>query len=372
MSVLSDLLSGCACDTEKLNKYIEFTDDEKKELDDIIKRYPVRVTPYYLGLINKEDKNDPIRKLCIPERLEYSEGGLEDTSGEQINTVIRGMQHKYRQTVLVLTTNNCAAYCRHCFRKRMVGSRPDEVAESLSDMAAYVREHPEINNVLLSGGDAFVNENELIRDYLEAFSGIENVRLIRFGTRVPVVLPQRIYEDEELLKILRKYSSKVQLAVITQFDHPREVTDEARRAVHALMECGVYVRNQTVLLKGVNDDPEVMAELANGIVSIGVQPYYIFQCRPVLGVKNQFQVPFNRGEEILKKAKTMMNGQARSYRYVLSHPTGKIEVIGRDGEEMLFKYHEAKADADQGRLFKLKLPDDKCWLSMDDVAYSGK
>ncbi len=367
MSKLSQLLGECICDIEGLDGYLTLSAEKKAELNEIIKRYPIRITPYYLGLIDKKDPNDPIKKLCIPEYSEHLKDGQEDTSGEAGNTVIKGMQHKYRQTVLILSTNNCATYCRHCFRKRMVGYCVDEVAENLDKMADYVRQHTEINNILMSGGDAFANENDIIKRYLETFSPLDNISLIRFGTRVPVVMPQRIYDDEELLSILKSYDGKIQLAVVTQFNHPSEITAEAKKAVSALIDCGIYVRNQAVLLKGVNDDPVIMAQLMNSLVAAGVIPYYIFQCRPVLGVKNQFQVPLKRGEEIIRKAKNMMNGQARSYRYVLSHPTGKIEIIGPDKEGMIFKYHEAKEDADQGRIFKLKLEDEKCWLDTEDI-----
>ncbi len=367
LSKLSDLLNECICSIDGLKDYISLTDESKAELEDIIKRYPIRITPYYLSLIDRNDPNDPVRKLCIPEYSEHLKDGLEDTSDEAGNTVVKGMQHKYKQTVLILSTNNCATYCRHCFRKRMVGYCADEVAENLDKMSEYVSSHKEINNILVSGGDAFANENHIIQKYLETFSAIDNISLIRFGSRVPVVMPQRIYDDDELLSLLRSYDGKTQLAVVTQFNHPKELTTEAKRAVRVLIDCGVYVRNQAVLLKGVNDDPKVMADLMNGLVSSGVIPYYVFQCRPVLGVKNQFQIPLMKGEEILRKAKNMMNGQARSYRYVLSHPTGKIEIIGPDSDGMIFKYHEAKEDKDQGRIFRLSLNSDKCWIDPEDL-----
>ncbi|MBR5376639.1 MAG: KamA family radical SAM protein [Lachnospiraceae bacterium] len=358
----------CICDVEGLAGYLDLSDNEKESISGIIKRYPLKVTPYYLGLIDRKDPDDPIRKLCIPDLPESTDDGEEDTSGEAQNTVVKGMQHKYLQTVLILSTNNCATYCRHCFRKRMVGYSGDEVADDLQKMAAYVASHKEINNVLVSGGDAFANENSVIRDYLETFSTLDNISLIRFGTRVPVVMPQRIYEDEELLSILAEYGNRTQIAVVTQFNHPREITDESRKAVRALIKCGAIVRNQTVLLKGVNDDPRILADLMNGVVSAGAVPYYIFQCRPVLGVKNHFQVPLTASAGIIKEARDLMNGQARGFRYVLSHPTGKIELIGMDGPEMLFRYHEAKDHEDQGRIFCIKPGPEKCWLDSGDLA----
>ena len=367
MSKFSDLQKNCICDADSLSKCLPVSDDEKAAIERIIKRYPLKVTPYYLGLIDRDDPDDPIKRLCIPDPMEDLDDGEEDTSGEASNTVVKGMQHKYSQTVLILSTNNCAGYCRHCFRKRMVGYCGDEVADNLEAMASYVASHNEINNVLISGGDAFANENGIIKDYLETFSSLKNIGLIRFGTRVPVVMPQRIYEDSEFLSILEEYGKKVQIAVVTQFEHPRELTSEAKKAIRSLIERGVYVRNQAVLLKGVNDDPKVLSDLMNGVVASGAIPYYIFQCRPVLGVKNHFQIPLFKAAGIIKEARSMMNGQARGFRYVLSHPTGKIEVIGPEGDDMIFKYHEAKSITDQGRIFRVRLDDDKCWLDMSDV-----
>lgn len=361
MSVLSDLLSECVCDANALGEVLKLSESERSKLELIIKTYPLRITPYYLSLIDKEDPDDPVRKLCIPQNTEYSEGGSKDTSGEISNTVVKGMQHKYKNTVLILSTGSCAVYCRHCFRKRMVGVESGEVADSIPDMVSYVRNHPEIDNILISGGDAFVNDNSRIREYLEAFTAIDSVRFIRFGTRVPVVMPKRIYEDPELVDMLRAYSQKKKILVVTQFNHPKEITNEACKAVDALNSAGIDLRNQTVLLKGVNDSAEIMAELMNRLVCINVTPYYVFQCRPVLGVKNQFQVPLLKGEEILRKTKGLLSGVAGSYRYVMSHPEGKIEIVGRLGDELVFKYHEAKDSADQGRIFTKKLTDE-CWL----------
>lgn len=357
------LLQDSIRDVEGLQKAIPMSAEESEQMARIIEKYPLCINPYYLGLINKDDTNDPIRKMCVPDIHEFSEGGQTDTSGEAQNTVIQGMQHKYRQTVLILSTNQCAMYCRHCFRKRMVGASSDEIAGQLPAMADYVRSHKEINNVLISGGDAFLNSNGTILNYLQYFSDIPTLDFIRFGTRIPVVLPQRIHEDDELLGMLEAFNAKKQIIIVTQFNHPRELTPEAIQAVHDLQNAGCLIRNQTVLLKGVNDDPEVLGNLMNRLVACGVIPYYIFQCRPVQGVKNQFQVPFVRGIDIVEDAKKLMNGQAKSVRFAMSHPTGKIEIMGKLGEdEMLFKYHQAKHAEDHGRVFIKKVSSDLCWL----------
>lgn len=357
------LLNQSVRSAKELKEFLGFTDEETAKLQEIADRYPVCINPYYLGLIDRKNPDDPIRKMAIPDLVEFSLGGAADTSGEGDNTVVQGMQHKYRQTVMILSTDQCAMYCRHCFRKRLVGLSSDEVSGHLDDMADYIRAHKEINNTLISGGDSFLNSNAVIERYLDCFSRIEHLDFIRFGTRIPVVLPQRITEDEELSDILERYCKKKQIIVVTQFNHPRELTEEARKAVETLRSVGCAVRNQTVLLKGVNDDPAVMAELMNRMVSFGVIPYYIFQCRPVAGVKNQFQVPFLQGVRIIDEARLFMNGQAKSARYALSHVTGKIEILGLDeAGKMIFKYHQAKYERDNARMFRMELEENQAWL----------
>lgn len=153
------LLSQSICSAEGVQQFLSLSDEDTEQMAKIIERYPVCANPYYLSLIDKNDPQDPIRKMCIPDIHEFSEGGQADTSGEAENTVIQGMQHKYRQTAMILSTNQCAMYCRHCFRKRMVGASSEEIASQLPAMADYIRSHKEINNVLISGGDAFMNNN---------------------------------------------------------------------------------------------------------------------------------------------------------------------------------------------------------------------
>lgn len=355
----------------QLSEILKLRDPEIQRMGEILRRYPMRITPYYLSLIDWEKgESDPIRRMCIPSVQETDMSGSFDTSGEGSNTVMRGLQHKYHETVLILSTSRCAMYCRHCFRKRLVGADKEAEAQGeIAAMAAYVSAHPEINNVLISGGDAFMNDNGVILEYLERFCVIDSLDFIRFGTRIPVVLPERIYEDEELLSMLSAYGKKKQLYVVTQFNHPREITEQSIRAVKELMAAGVVLRNQTVLLKGVNDDPAVLGELLRGLTSIGVLPYYIFQCRPVTGVKNQFQVPMLKGIDIVEQARNMQNGQGKTVRYCMSHPLGKIEFIGKLHEQrLLMKFHQAKSDADAGRIFTVDVGENDSWLP-EDIVY---
>lgn len=333
----------------------------------ILAQFPMSVPRYYLSLINWDDENDPIRKMCIPSVRETDLSGSFDTSGEASNTVVVGMQHKYHATALILSTNRCAMYCRHCFRKRLVGLSDAEIASHLDEMIAYIKEHKEISNVLVSGGDAFLNDNEVIEEYLSRLCEIDHLDMIRFGTRVPVSFPHRVTGDPDLIALLKKYNEKKQLFVITHFNHPNEITPESTAAVHAILSAGIPIRNQTVLLHGVNDDSEVLGTLLRRLIRIGVIPYYVFQCRPVSGVKNQFSVPFLRGIQVVEGAKRMQNGQGKSLRYALSHPTGKIEILGTaGGNRMLFKYHQAKYDKDAGRMFTMDLDENQTWLG-DDI-----
>lgn len=342
---------------------IRYNEEERLLLKQLIDTHPMSVSRYYLSLIDASDEEDPIRKMSIPSVKETELGGSFDTSGEADNTITAGLQHKYKQTGMILSTNQCAMYCRHCFRKRLVGLSSMEVSHHMDNIISYIKEHKEMNNVLISGGDSFLNSNDTIRKYLKELSELEHLDFIRFGTRVPVTFPMRIYQDQDLLKLLKEFNQKKRIYVITHFNHPKELTGEAMRAVHALIECGLGVKNQTVLLNGVNDNSEILAELVNRLTRWGIGPYYVFQCRPVSGVKNQFQVPLHRGYEIVEAAKAKMNGLGKSFRYVLSNTRGKIEVLGRaEDDRILFKFHEAKDSNNQGKIFALKIRENQCWI----------
>ncbi|MEG0283458.1 MAG: KamA family radical SAM protein [Erysipelotrichales bacterium] len=350
-----------------LKDKMKLSDDQVEKLDEILTHFPMSITKYYLDLCDFDDPNDPILKMAIPsiDETNITDGSF-DTSGEASNTIIQGMQHKYQETVMILSSNLCAMYCRHCFRKRLVGLDNDEIANNFNDMAKYVSEHKEISNVLISGGDSFVNSNERIKQMLDLFSEIDHLDFIRFGTRTPVVFPSRIYEDQELLDILSAYNKKKQIYVVTHFNHPKELTSESKRAIKALTDIGISIRNQTVLLKGVNDNPDVLAKLLKDLTINNITPYYIFQCRPVVGVINQFQVPLLDGYEIVQKAKNVQNGFGKNVRYGMSHVTGKIEIVGSIGNnELIFKYHEVKDLEDHGKVFKYKLEDKQAWLDDD-------
>jgi len=356
-------LKNSICSIEQLKKYIRLTPEEDRHLPLILEQHPMRVTRYYMSLINRDDPDDPIRKLAVPDVNELNLSGVYDTSGELENTKLIGLQHKYRQTALVLATNLCAMYCRHCFRKRMVGLQSQEVLKRFHEAARYISNHTEINNVLISGGDPFVLATRIIRDFLESLSGIPHLDFIRFGTRTPVTLPSRILKDDELIQLLDNYSTaERRLFVVTHFNHPNEITKQSKAAVDRLIHANVIVNNQTVLLRGVNDHPDTLATLQNRLTGIGVNPYYVFQCRPVRRVKHHFQVPLRRGYKIVEQAKTKLNGHSKRFKFCMAHRTGKIEILGIMEDEIFFKYHQAKNPENAGRFFKRQLNDWGGWL----------
>lgn len=347
----------------EIKDYLNLSDEEEKQMEVILERFPMSVPEYYLSLIDKNDPADPIRRMCIPSLTETDLSGDFDTSGEADNTVQAGLQHKYTQTALVLSTNCCAMYCRHCFRKRLVGVDDTETAKQFDSMMQYIAEHKELNNVLVSGGDSLMMPNHMIRKYLEALTAMDHLDLIRFGTRIPVVFPDRVLEDPELQDTFWEFADKKQIYIVTQFNHPREITAKAAEVIRIFRKMGFVVKNQTVLLKGVNDDPAVLGELLQKLTRVGIVPYYIFQCRPVRGVKNQFQVPLEKGVRIVDEAKNLQSGQGKCIRYCMSTPRGKIEVLGQlpDGK-MLFKFNQAKNSADAAKIIILDLEPGQCWL----------
>ncbi len=348
---------------EELQDILNLSPEEVGKIQDEIRRFPMSVTRYYLSLIDPDDPDDPIRKMAVPSGLADLTDGQMDTSGEQSNTVIQGLQHKYAETALILTTSQCAMFCRHCFRRRLVGKTSDEITVDIDGIADYIRSHPRINNVLLSGGDPFLLPTEQLALWLEKMTALTQLDFIRFGTRTPVTFPQRILSDQTLTELFEYYQDKKQIYVVTHFNHPREISEDSKAAVKKLQAAGIVIKNQTVLLRGINDDPEILGTLLQKLTSLGIIPHYIFQCRPVRGVKSLFQVPFTEGIEIVQKALSLQNGLGKSVDYTLSHVTGKIRILGKTAEgKMLFQYKQAKDPEQIGNIFSMRLGKEETWL----------
>jgi KamA family protein len=361
-----DELGNNVTTLEDLKEYIDLGAEEEKKLQEVIDIHPMSIPRYYLSLIDRKDPDDPIRKMAIPSENELDVEGSYDTSGEKDNTKLPGLQHKYKNTVLLLSANVCSMYCRHCFRKRMVGLTNDEVMGRFNEAYEYIAKHPEVNNVLISGGDSLILPTQVIAHFLEKLTRLPHLDYIRFGSRMVVTYPDRILKDDELLEVFQAYSKKDRrIYLSTQFNHPNEITEQSTEAVNRIINAGVIINNQTVLLRGVNDTPETLANLQKNLVRIGVNPYYVFQCRPVKRVKSHFQVPMAEGSRIVAEARGMLDGISKRFRYAMSHERGKIEILGILGKEMFFKHQQAKYPEDASRFFKRKLDESAGWL--DDL-----
>ena len=346
---------------EQLSKILTLKEDEK-EWRETGPSLSMLISDNVLSVMDKDDPDDPIRREFVPTKYENitSKESI-DPLREVEHSKTERLIHRYHNRAALLVTSRCYAYCRHCFRRRFTSNDDGKITkEELDEAAGYLREHTGIKEVLLTGGDMFTLSDEEIDRLLGVLKEAREDIIYRLCTRALFSAPERF--TPALMSIIKKHMHGAPFLLMCQFNHPREITDESVKSVRMLLTAGCSVFNQTVLLKGINDNPETLSALLNELVAIGVKPYYVFQCRPVEGVKNKFQVPLARGSEIVDKAKYMMSGPAKAFRYAMSHPTGKIEILGKSGDSMLFKYHQAKRDEDSGRIFTRPVNEYECWF----------
>ncbi len=304
---------------------IQFSDEERQELDKTVGRFPVSITPYYASLIDTDEiENDPIFKQSFPNRweLEMNPCELADPLAEDKDSPAPGITHRYPDRVLFLVSNTCSMYCRHCTRKRRVGDRdfiPDR--ETILEGIEYIQNHPEVRDVLLSGGDPLMLSDEYLDWILTELRAIEHVEIVRIGTRMPVVLPYRITDG--LTEMLKKHHP---LWINTHFNHPREITASSREALRKLADAGIPLGNQSVLLAGVNDCPRIIKALVHKLVENRVRPYYLYQCDLSEGLVH-FRTPVGKGIEIIESLIGHTTGFAVPT-YVIDAPGGggKIPV----------------------------------------------
>ena len=246
----------------RLDQVTQLSAEQRDRLGPVEARYVFRANDYYLDLIDWDDPEDPIRQLIIPRAEELSEWGTLDASNEESVTVARGVQHKYTDTVLLLCNEVCGAYCRYCFRKRLFMDDNDEVTNDITEGLRYIAGHPEVTNVLLTGGDPLLMSNRRLVEIFEALRAIPHVGIIRLGSKMPAFDPYRVLNDPDLLAAFRTYSTAEQrIYLMAHFDHPRELTDVAIRGIDACIRNGIICVNQCPLIKGVNDDPYILAEM---------------------------------------------------------------------------------------------------------------
>jgi lysine 2,3-aminomutase len=335
--------------TRDLARLLPMERSEFERLSELEEHYKLAIPPYYFDLIDPDDAQDPIRLQSVPRVEEAAEGALDDPLEEDQDAPVPGLTHRYPDRVLILTTPVCSMYCRFCTRKRvtMMPDGWDGPSHDELRMLDYVRQHPEIHDVILSGGDPLMLKLEKLRWFLTELKAIEHVGVVRIGTRVPVTLPQRLF-DSQLIDALAE-GEKVWIQ--THFNHPAELTAEAARACSALSRAGLPLNNHSVLLKGVNDSVETMRALMRGLLRMKVRPYYIFHCDPVVGTAH-FRTSLWKGIEIMEGLRGHVSGLAVPT-YVVDgmHGAGKIPlmpnymvsaaedaVVLRNYEGVLFRY----------------------------------
>lgn len=346
----------------RLDKVDELSAEEKERLGPVTDKYVFRTNDYYQSLIDWEDPADPIRRLVIPDETELDEWGALDASNEAQYEPVPGVEHKYQDTALLLVNDVCGAYCRFCFRKRLFMNDNDEVVKDVSGGLEYISQHPEIDNVLLTGGDPLIMGTSKLQRVIAPLREIDHVQIIRIGSKMPAFNPFRITEDPSLLEMFETYSTpQKRIYVMAHFNHPRELTDEAVMGLHLLRRAGVVTVNQTPLIRGVNDNVNVLAELFNRLSYIGVPPYYVFQCRPTAGNKS-YSVPVEESLEIFEQARMMSSGLAKRARFVMSHETGKVEIVGRTAEHVFIRYHRAHDPDRKGELMIFRSNPQAHWL----------
>ncbi len=330
---------------DDLSRIIRLTAEEEEGIRACGRKLTMSIPPYFASLIDPEDPNCPIRLQSVPRAAEIRPSPEErpDPCGEDAHSPVRGLVHRYPDRVLFLVSEMCAMYCRYCTRARMVGDGPRTLnTETYEAALAYIRKNRRIRDVLISGGDPLVLADALLEYLIKAIREIPHVEFLRIGTRIPITLPQRVTPG---LAAMLKAHGPVWMSL--HFNHPREITDRVRRACHLLADHGIPLGSQTVLLRGVNDDPKVMRTLVHELLKIRVRPYYLYQCDPILGSRH-FRTPVATGIDIMRSLRGHTTGYAVPT-FVIDAPGGggKIPVgpdyvVARDPRGLVLRNYEGE------------------------------
>jgi lysine 2,3-aminomutase len=335
---------------------------ERARLEPVADRYAFRLNDYYEKLIDWDDPDDPIRRLVVPDERELLEWGQLDASDEASYTPVRGCQHKYADTALLLVNEVCGAYCRYCFRKRLFMDDNDDASLDYSAGLAYIREHEEISDVLLTGGDPLILGTRRLESILADVAAVPHVRIIRIGSKMLAFNPFRILDDARLLDIVAEHCrAGTRIYFMNHFDHPRELTPEARQAIRRVREAGAVPVNQCPIVRGVNDRVSTLAALFRELSYLGCPQYYVFQGRPTAG-NEPYEVPILEGLRLVTEANRHLSGLARRARFVMSHRTGKVEIVGADDRFLYMRYHRAHRAEDCGRMIVAERDEQAYWL----------
>ncbi|MFE8600085.1 KamA family radical SAM protein [Archangium violaceum] len=330
---------------EQLEKYVSLTPDERAGVQETSELFRIGISPYYLSLIDRDHPFCPIRMQSIPVRAEarIRPGELEDPLGEDKTRPEEAIVHKYPDRVLFLALDTCSVYCRHCTRRRITkGGEAELTKEQMRRGLEYIRNHPEVRDVLISGGDPFLLSEERLEALLAPLHEIPHVEMVRIGTRVPVCLPMRV--TDSLARLLRRYAP---VYVVTHFNHPKEVTPEAREACERLVDHGVPVENQAVLMRQLNSDARIIRELSHALLRIRVRPYYLHQMDVAQGCEH-LRTPISKGMEIIQQLRGHTTGLAVPHLAVdLPGGGGKVTlqpdyVLERGEHETVFRNYKGE------------------------------
>lgn len=318
-------LKNAIRDIETLKKVAYIDKQEEEDLKKVLKKFRMAITPYYAALMDKKDKNCPVRMLAVPSHYELEDRpeDLKDPLHEDVDSPVKGLTHRYPDRVLLLVTNICSMNCRHCTRRRLVGFEDVHMSwQEIENAIEYIKNAKEVRDVLISGGDPLVLNDEMLEKIIKKLREIDHIEIIRIGTRTPVVMPMRITDN--LVNMLKKYHP---LYINTHFNHPKEITLEAKMACEKLADAGIPLGNQSVLLRGINDCPQTMKKLVQELLMIRVKPYYIYQCDLSMGI-GHFRTTISKGIEIIENLRGHTTGMAVPT-FVVDAPGGggKIPVM---------------------------------------------
>ena len=345
----------------RLNQINELSEEVRLDLREVCERFPFRINEYYASLINWDDPDDPLRRIVIPDRAELEMSGCLDASNEKHYTKVHGLEHKYEHTAVLLVNNVCGSFCRFCFRKRLFMKENNEIDRDLTEALDYIREHEELNNILITGGEPLLLSTSRLEKIISRLRAIDHISIIRIGSKIPAFNPFRILNDPSFLEMLNKYSTpEKKIYLMVHFNHSNELTEAAINALHTIQKAGVIIMNQTPLIRGVNDSPEVLSDLFNRLSYIGVRPYYVFQCRPTKGNRH-LAVPVEEAFETHEMAKMNCSGLAKTTRFVMSHSLGKIEVLALTKENIHFKFHRSADFDEKARIVIFKRNHEAYW-----------
>jgi lysine 2,3-aminomutase len=346
--------------------WLPLSQAEREQVISARQQFPLMIPVGYSDLIDWQNKNDPLRLLLLPSENEVDNTGSYDSSGEELSTIIQGLQHKYKQTAVLIVTQACAGHCRYCFRRRLMSQDiiAKETIEDLQAAIEYIKQHPEIDNVLLSGGDPMICSTKRLANIFAALAPIPHITQIRISSKLPAFLPSRFTTDAQLLEILSEYQARFQIVFQCHFDHPREITPDSEAAIYNLRASGCLLTSQIALMSGINNDADTLTELFKRLHRVGVIPQYLFHPRPVIHTKH-FQMPIAEGMALVEAVRQRCNGSVKRFRYILTHEQGKLELVGvipGQPTQLVARWHQIRRGLDESGVILIKIDEKTNWL----------